>query len=155
MLILFRANITVFVDYTQNTNLAPPNLGLMVIQLRQACNKILEALDEHKRLSTRLESLGPDDESNSTTYQVLPSFCTVLFCTCCWLILQRSFILVLLGVLMAKFPRVILLCLCRECQPQKPQKSPHHRAQTPSAENPNHKNPIQDPNPSRNQMRKK
>ena len=71
MLILFRANITVFVDYTHNTNLAPPNLGLMVIQLRQACNKILEALDEHKRLSTRLESLGPDDESNSTNYQVL------------------------------------------------------------------------------------
>ena len=32
-------------------------------------------------------------------------------------------------------PRVILLCLYREPQPQKKQKALHHRPQTPSAEN--------------------
>ena len=44
-------------------------------------------------------------------------------------------------------PVVILLCLYRELQPQKTKKAPHHRHQTQSTENPNPKNPIQDPNP--------
>lgn len=52
------------VDYTQSSNLAPPNLGLIVVQLKQASSKILDALDEHKRLTTRLESL-PDDTTTA------------------------------------------------------------------------------------------
>ena len=40
------------------------------------------------------------------------------------------------------FRRVILLCLYREHQTQKTQKTPHHRPQTPSTKNPNPKNPI-------------
>ena len=45
------------------------------------------------------------------------------------------------------FPRLILICLYREPQPQKPHYAPHHRPQTPSNESPNPKNPIQNPNP--------
>jgi len=60
-------------DYTQNTNLAPPNLGLMVVQLKQASSKILDALDEHKRLSTRLDSLPDESTVSNTTYQNIPS----------------------------------------------------------------------------------
>ena len=45
-------------------------------------------------------------------------------------------------VLVAKFfPRVILICLYKEPQPQKPQMASPHRPKTPSTENPN-----QDPN---------
>ena len=56
--------------------------------------------------------------------------------------------LILCAIMAAKFfARVIVLWLYREPQPQKNQKSPHQRPQTPLAENLNPKNPIQDSNP--------
>ena len=46
---------------------------------------------------------------------------------------------------MRNFPKIILLCLHKEPQPPKTKKAPHHRPQKQSTENPNLKNPIQDP----------
>ena len=46
-------------DYSQAANSAPPSLGLVIVQIRHASSKLLDALDEHKQLRTRLESL-PD-----------------------------------------------------------------------------------------------
>ena len=42
------------------------------------------------------------------------------------------------------FSRVIILCLYKEPKPQKTQKAPHRRPQTPQTENPNPKNTIPD-----------
>ena len=63
-----------FSDYSQTANSAPPNLGLIIVQIRQASNKILDALDEHKQINTRLEGL-PDI---SISPQVIDTRCGVV-----------------------------------------------------------------------------
>ena len=45
------------------------------------------------------------------------------------------------------FPRLFFYAYIESSNPKKTKKAPHHRHQTQSTENPNPKNPIQDPNP--------
>ncbi|XP_067951509.1 nuclear pore complex protein Nup205-like [Watersipora subatra] len=50
-------------EYSQSATSPPPNLGLIVIQIRQASAEMLEALDEHKQLNSRLDCLPPISSS--------------------------------------------------------------------------------------------
>jgi len=63
------AATSLFTDYSQPlSGTAPPNLGLVIVQLRQAANRMIDALDEHKQMTSRLDA---GDAANSTVSDAL------------------------------------------------------------------------------------